>query len=230
LRVRYLGVRSRVLVAVAAFVALVAGGTVLALSVGAAAAPFGLQQVTDPEPVPTDPEPTPDPAPTPAPAPKPKPKPAPKPAPTPSTRVTPEPEPTYSPRTSSPAPTVRKAVPKKRPAAKKPKRLVKKAVATPVERPRGSTTDAIILDQVLVGAKRAPLSTSGDTALTQVLFIAGVTFASLLFLLAAAVPSTAVRFTPVGRVVLEHQQDFVLVGIASLVITVFVYVLTGHGV
>jgi hypothetical protein len=226
--VRYLGVKSRVLVAVAAFAALLAGG-VLAFSVSAGAAPLGLQQVTDPEPVPTTPEPTPDPAPTPAPAPKPKPKPAPT-APRPSTRVTPpEPAPTYSPPSSSPAPTVRKATPKKR-DVKKPKRAVKIVVSPPVERPLRSTSDAIILDPVLVGAKRAPLSTSGDTALTQVLFIAGVTFASLLFLLAAAVPSTAVRFTPVGRVVLEHQQDFVLVGIASLVITVFVYVLTGHGV
>jgi hypothetical protein len=228
--VRYMGVKSRVLVAVAAFVGLVAGGTVLALSVGAGAAPLGLQQVTDPEPVPTDPEPTPDPAPTPAPAPKPKPKPAPKPAPNPSSRVTPpEPAQTYSPPTSSPAPTVRKAAPKKR-VVKKPTRAVKKAVAPPFEQPLRSTSDPITLNRVLVGAKRAPLSTSGDTALTQVLFIAGVTFASMLFLLAAAVPGTAVRFTPVGRVVLAHQQDFVLVGIASLVITVFVYVLTGHGV
>jgi hypothetical protein len=203
---------------------------VLALSVSAGAAPLGLQQVTDPEPVPTDPEPTPDPAPTPAPAPKPTPKPAPRPAPTPSTRVTPpEPAPTYSRPTSSPAPTVRKAAPKTR-VVKKPKRPMKKAVATPVDRPLRSTPDAIILDPVLVGAKRTPLSAGGDTALTQALFIAGLTFASLLFLLAAAVPSTAVRFTPVGRVVLDHQQDFVLVGIASLVITVFVYVLTGHGV
>ena len=215
----------------AAFVGLLAGAGVLALSVGAGAAPLGLQQVTDPEPVPTDPEPTPDPAPTPAPARKPTPKPAPKPAPTPPTRVTaPEPASTYSPPTSSPAPTVRKAAPKKRHVVKKPKRAVKKVVAPPVARSLRSTPDPIILDPVLVGAKRAALSPSGDTALTQVLFIAGVTFASLLFLLAAAVPSTAVRFTPMGRVVLKHQQDFVLVGIASLVITVFVYVLTGHGV
>ena len=213
----------------AAFAGLLAGGGVLAFSASAGAAPLGLQQVTDPEPVPTNPEPTPDPAPTPAPAPKPKPKPAPT-APRPSTRVTPpEPAPTYSPPTSSPAPTVRKAAPKKH-VVKKPKRAVKIVVSPPVERPQRSAPDAIVLDPVLVGAKRAPLSTGGDAALTQVLFIAGVTFASLLFLLAAAVPSTAVRFTPVGRVVLEHQQDFVLVGIASLVITVFVYVLTGHGV
>jgi hypothetical protein len=43
------------------------------------------------------------------------------------------------------------------------------------------------------------------------------------------VPGTPARFTPVGRVVIEHQQDFVLVGVAAFVITVFVYILTGHG-
>ena len=80
-----------------------------------------------------------------------------------------------------------------------------------------------------IGAKETPSSTNGDHAITSVLFIAGVTFAALLFLLAAAVPGTPVRFTPVGRVVFEHQQDLVLVGLAAFVITVFVYVLTGHG-
>jgi len=64
---------------------------------------------------------------------------------------------------------------------------------------------------------------------TGVLFIGGVSFAALLFLLAATVPGTPARFTPVGRVVMEHQQDFVLVGIAAFMITVFVYLLTGHG-
>jgi sorbitol-specific phosphotransferase system component IIBC len=64
---------------------------------------------------------------------------------------------------------------------------------------------------------------------TGVLFIGGVSFAALLFLLAATVPGTPARFTPVGRVVMEHQQDLVLVGIAAFMITVFVYLLTGHG-
>ena len=52
---------------------------------------------------------------------------------------------------------------------------------------------------------------------------------SVLRELAAAVPGTPVRFTTVGRVVFEHQQDLVLVGLAAFVITVFVYLLTGHG-
>jgi hypothetical protein len=81
---------------------------------------------------------------------------------------------------------------------------------------------------VPVGAKQTA-SPGGDRGITSVLFVAGVTFAALLFLLAAAVPGTPVRFTPVGRIVFEHQQDLVLVGLAAFIITVFVYLLTGHG-
>jgi hypothetical protein len=80
-----------------------------------------------------------------------------------------------------------------------------------------------------VAARRAASQANGEAMLTSVLFIAGVSFAALLFLLAATVPGTPARFTPVGRVVIEHQQDFVLVGVAAFVITVFIYVLTGHG-
>jgi hypothetical protein len=65
--------------------------------------------------------------------------------------------------------------------------------------------------------------------ITSILFIGGISFAALLFLLAAAVPGIPGRFTPVGRVVVEHQQDLVLGGVAAFVITLFVYVLTGHG-
>ena len=72
-------------------------------------------------------------------------------------------------------------------------------------------------------------SSSGGSGITSALFIAGVTFAALLFLLAAAVPGLHVRYTPVGRVVFEHQQDLVLVGVAAFIITVFVYLITGHG-
>jgi hypothetical protein len=82
---------------------------------------------------------------------------------------------------------------------------------------------------VPLGAKQTSGSAGRNSSITSVLFIAGVTFAALLFLLAAAVPGTSVRFTPVGRVVLEHQQDLVLVGVAAFIITVFVYILTGHG-
>jgi hypothetical protein len=92
-----------------------------------------------------------------------------------------------------------------------------------------TTPAPAVLVPVPLGAKGAAAGSGGDPAITRILFIAGVSFAALLFLLAATVPGTAARFTPVGRVVIEHQQDFVLVGVAAFMITVFVYLLTGHG-
>lgn len=106
---------------------------------------------------------------------------------------------------------------KSRPAAKP-----QVTTSTPVD----TTPAPAVL--VPLGAKQAASSGEGS-GITSILFVAGVTFAALLFLLAAAVPGTPVRFTPVGRVVFEHQQDLVLVGLAAFIITVFVYVLTGHG-
>jgi len=111
-----------------------------------------------------------------------------------------------------------KVVHKKKPAAKPAV-----TTSTPVD----TTPAPAVL--VPLGAKQTSGSTDETNGITSILFIAGVTFAALLFLLAAAVPGTPARFTPVGRVVFEHQQDLVLVGLAAFVITVFVYVLTGHG-
>jgi hypothetical protein len=221
-----LGVRRESLAAAAVVLALLAAGGALAFAVTAGAAPQGPLQVTT-VPSPTDTGPTPDPAPTP--------KPAPKPAPTthrtytaPRTYSAPTriySTPAYTPprattHTNKPRVTRKhKAIHKKKPAATKP------AVTTST--PTETTPVPAVL--VPVGARQTPSSSSGDHAITSVLFIAGVTFAALLFLLAAAVPGTPVRFTPVGRVVFEHQQDLVLVGLAAFIITVFVYVLTGHG-
>lgn len=223
-----LGVRRESLAAAAVVLALLAAGGALSFAVAAGAAPQGaLQETTVPSP--TDTGPTPDPAP------KPTPKPAPKPAPTthrtytaPRTHSAPTrtySAPTYTRPTatathsSKPRVTTHNTVHKKKPAAKKP------AVTTST--PAEPTPQPAAL--IPVGAKQVRSSSKGDHAITSVLFVAGVTFAALLFLLAAAVPGTPVRFTPVGRVVFEHQQDLVLVGLAAFIITVFVYVLTGHG-
>jgi hypothetical protein len=105
---------------------------------------------------------------------------------------------------------------------KKPKPVV---TSTPVETTTAPAA-AVIPPAIPVGAQ---VGQSSGNAIAGMLFIAGVTFAALLFLLAAAVPGTPVRFTPVGRVVIEHQQDLVLVGVGAFVITLFVYVITGHG-
>jgi len=221
-----LGVRRENLAAAAAVLALLAAGGALAFAVTAGAAPQGaLQETTVPSP--TDTGPTPDPAPAPKPAPKPTPKPA---TTTHRTYTAPRthsaPTRTYSapaytpPRaTTKPRTTEHKTVQKKKSPAKKSPTTT----STPAE------TTPVPATLVPVGAKQDPSSSSGGIATTSVLFIAGVTFAALLFLLAAAVPGTPVRFTTVGRAVFEHQQDLVLVGLAAFVITVFVYVLTGHG-
>jgi hypothetical protein len=113
----------------------------------------------------------------------------------------------------------------------KPKRHHKQAkkpavtTAVPLETPERS----VIIPVVPVGARSTGPPTGGEGMVTGILFVGGVSFAALLFLLAAMVPGTPVRFTPVGRVVIDHQQDFVLVGLAAFLITVFIYLLTGHG-
>jgi hypothetical protein len=227
--VRRLGVRRKAFAGAAGCLALLAAGAMLAFAVAAGASPGGLADTTT-EPVATEPEPVPDPAPAPKPAPKPKatPKPVQSTAPKPTYSA---PTRTYSaPTYTSPRPAL---TPKstKQHVVQKPKRHHKKANKPAVTTTAATATTSLpsVLIPVPVAAKRAPSRANGEAMLTSVLFIAGVGFAALLFLLAATVPGTPARFTPVGRVVIEHQQDFVLVGVAAFVITVFVYILTGHG-
>jgi hypothetical protein len=206
------------------------GASVLAVATGLAFGLFlpSIARAEDPPPttVPTPTLPTPDPAP-----PKPTPKPAPKTAPSPT------PRPTYTaPRRTFSAPTYTPAAPSKATARRAKPRVARKhktprpkkaavTTSTPVE----TTPTPAVLVPVPLGAKRVPRQAGGDAAIRSILFIGGISFAALLFLLAATVPGTPAGFTPVGRVVIEHQQDFVLTGVAAFVITVFVYLLTGHG-
>lgn len=81
-----------------------------------------------------------------------------------------------------------------------------------------------------VRAERAFETPTGDPLLARVFFIGGMTFAAFLFLLAAAVPGTPVRFTAPGRLVMAHQTDLVLAGIAALLLTAMLFLLTGSGV
>jgi outer membrane biosynthesis protein TonB len=216
------------LAAIAGVLTLPAAGAMLAVAVAAGAAPLGALDDTT---VPVTTEPAPDPAPAPAPKPKPAPKPTPKPAPkkiasTPARSYT-APTSTYSAPTYTPprSTTTKRA---KRHVARKHKKVRKPAPVT-TSVPELTTPNPAAIVPVAVGARRAISRTRGDAAVTSILFIGGVGFAALLFLLAAAVPGTRARFTPVGRVVIDHQQDLVLVGLAAFVITIFVYVLTGHG-
>jgi hypothetical protein len=225
-QMKRLGVRREKLAAVAVVLALPAAGAALAFAVTAGAAPQAAQQETT-TPTPTDTGPSPDPAPKPAPKLTPKPNPA----TTTHRSYTPPPTHTYSAPTraySAPAYTPPRSKP---PVTKKHKVVPKKKrpSATPATTSTPVDTTPAPAALVPLGAKQTPSSSGGGSGITSILFIAGVTFAALLFLVAAAVPGTPARFTPVGRVVFEHQQDLVLVGLAAFVITVFVYVITGHG-
>lgn len=231
-----LGVKRDRLAAAAVVLALLAAGGALAFAVTAGAAPqSALQETTVPPP--TDTGPTPDPAPAPKPAPKPTPKTTPTPTPTHRTYTAPRtytpPKKTYTaPTYTAPRVTVthsstRHVAKKHQAVVHKKKKAAAKKPAVTTSIPVETTPQPAVLGPVV--AKQTRSSSGGDQAVTSVLFIAGVTFAALLFLLAAAVPGTPARFTPVGRIVFEHQQDLVLVGVAAFLVTVFVYVLTGHG-
>jgi hypothetical protein len=225
------GVRGKAFAAIAGVLALLTAGAALAVAVTAGAAPLGSLEDTT---VPVTTAPTPDPAPAPTPTPKPKttPKPIPKPAPkkvasTPARSYT-APTNTYTAATyarpHSTTKSVKRHVVRKHKKASKPKPA---PVTTSI--PELTSPAPSVIAPVPVGARQAITQTGGDAAVTSILFVGGVSFAAFLFLLAAALPGTPARFTPVGRVVIDHQQDLVLVGLASFVITIFVYVLTGHG-
>jgi hypothetical protein len=218
--VRRFGVRWGPATAIASALALLAAGGTLALAVSAGAAPLGSLDDTT---APVVTEPAPDPAPTPKPTPKPK---------TAPKRTTPKrtysaPTRTYSSPTYTPAAPTSKSSKPRVVRKRQHKKATKPALTTTA--PAETTPLPSVLVPVPLGARSTPSQESGENMVTGVLFIAGVSFAALLFLLAAAVPGTAVRFTPVGRVVIDHQQDLVVVGLGAFVITVFVYVLTGHG-
>ena len=76
------------------------------------------------------------------------------------------------------------------------------------------------------GVPAAATVTDEGEAARQVLVIAGLTFAALLFLLVVTVPTTAVRFTAAGRSVMDHQTDIVLTGVATLLLTALLFLVT----
>ncbi|MDX6413891.1 MAG: hypothetical protein QOH23_1301 [Gaiellaceae bacterium] len=228
------GVRGKAFAAIAGVLALLAAGAALAVVVTAGAAPLrSLDDTTVP--VTTAPAPDPAPAPTPKPKPTPRPTPTPKPTPRPAPKkIASTPAPSYTAPTTTYSARVHTAPPAK--TTKRIKRHVvrkHKKVKTPAPMttsiPELTSPTPEVIVPVPVGARSAITQTKGDAAVTSILFVGGVSFAAFLFLLAAALPGTPARFTPVGRVVIDHQQDLVLVGLASFVITIFVYVLTGHG-
>jgi len=73
-------------------------------------------------------------------------------------------------------------------------------------------------------------TTSGRDTAVRTMVITGLAVAAFLFLLAAAVPATAVRFTAPGRAVMAHQMDLALAGVGTLLLTVMLLLITGSGV
>jgi hypothetical protein len=194
-------------------------------------APAGPTDTTPPPE--TTPAPTPDPAPPP-PRPKPAPKPAAKPAPKPAqvyhapVRHS-TPTPTQSPQpVYKRAPVVHHVTTKRARHArrhKSPHRRAKPVVTTP--RAHAQVKHASVVR--ITGVPTAAVAPSGSDDLRRTIVIAAVGLAALLFLLVLAVPATAARFTPPGRVLMDHQIDLVLVGAARLLLTALLFAITGTG-
>jgi len=183
--------------------------------------------LTDTEPAP-DPQPAPDPAPAPAPKPKPVSKPAPAPvhhspapvyhAPVPSS--TPSSTPTYTP----PKTHVTHRAHKKKHVVHRRKHVQPKT--HPVSTPKPVKDVSAPIPRVQIGAKTAAVTSAGDS-LRPLVVITGLAVAALLFLLVTTVPATDVRFTGPGRVIMAHQTDLVLAGVATLLLTAMLFLVTG---
>ena len=183
---------------------------------------------TDTEP-PPETTPAPDPAPpAPEPAPKPAAKPAPQPAPKPAhvyhapvqnSAQTPAPQPTYTP------PPVQHVTKKVVHHARAHKRRQKPAAVAPKVRAQVKHASVVKIN----GVPTAAVATNPSDAIRRSLVIAGIGLAALLFLLVLAVPASAARFTPPGRVLMDHQTDLVLIGVAVLLLTALLFAVTGNG-
>jgi hypothetical protein len=210
----------------AAIAAVLAAGyvsVVYAASAGSATSAGPMDTTPPPETTPS-----PDPAPPP---PKPASKPAPKPVPKPATTYhapvhhsTPATQPTYTP----PAVVHPVAKPKVVHHARRHKRRHKATqhvVTTPTVKAQVKDASVVHINAVPTAAT----ATNASDAVRRSLVISGIGLAALLFLLVLAVPATAARFTPPGRVLMDHQTDLVLVGVAILVLTALLFAVTGTG-
>jgi len=81
----------------------------------------------------------------------------------------------------------------------------------------------------VAGVPAAAVAVSGSDVVRSPLVIFGIALAAMLFLLVVTVPSTAARFTPPGRVLMDHQTHVVLVGAAVLLLTGLLFAVTGNG-
>ena len=176
--------------------------------------------LTDTEPAP-EPQPTPDPAPPPAPKPKPARKPVSKLSPAPVHRSpapvshartpssTPGPSPTYKPPVTRVAPRVHT-----KSARQRRKHARHRTHAAPAPKPLTSVTPASVA-RVRIGAETAS-ATSADDHARRLLVTTGLALAAFFFLLVMTVSATGLRLTMAGRVVMDHQADLLIAGIATL--------------
>jgi hypothetical protein len=183
----------------------------------------GFAAATDEEPTPTIPEPTPDPAPPPAAKPKPTPKPTPKAAPRPSpVQRTPTPTPTSQP--SYTPPRVVHVAPKKTVRPRTHKRAAPKKHVAVAPKPKAEVKGVnVVRTRVPVAAT---VSSPERDAVRRAVVITGIGIAALLFLLVVTVPATRIRFTGPGRIVMDRQTDLVLTGVAMLLLTALLLLVT----
>jgi len=195
----------------------------------------GAARADDAPPPPAATTPSPDPAP---PLPKPKPAPPPKPAATPA-RVShtpaqvpvpaqapapaPAPHPAYTPPVVQHVTRKAKVVRHTRAHARRHK--TRRAVVVP--KVRAQVKHATVVH--IAGVPAAAIATNGSDVARSPLVISGMVLAALLFLLVVTVPSTAARYTPAGRVVMDHQTQLVLAGVALLVVAALLFALAGNG-
>ena len=78
----------------------------------------------------------------------------------------------------------------------------------------------------VAGVPAAAVAVNGSNVVRSPLVISGIALAALLFLVVLTVPATAARFTPPGRVLMDHQTGLVLVG-ALLLLTAVLVAVTG---
>jgi hypothetical protein len=185
----------------------------------------------------TEPPPTTTPAPDPAP-PAPKPQPAPKPNPQPTPSRTYRPATTYHAPVPAPSPTPRvtytppvahpRATAVKKPVhrLRKHRRPVKHVAVAPKPHLQLKHASVVRIGGV---AAAATTTTNGADQLTRIIMVAGIGLAALLFTIVLTIPATAVRFTPPGRMLMDHQTDLVLVGVALLLLTALLFAVAGNG-
>jgi hypothetical protein len=79
------------------------------------------------------------------------------------------------------------------------------------------------------GVPAAAIATNGSEVAHSPVVISGIVLAALLFLLVVTVPSTAARYTAPGRVLMDHQTQLVLAGVALLLVAALLFALAGNG-